>query len=118
MSWQEVNEMKEGVTEENAVGENSIVKANLAFMIKVISGVCFVCYSYVTIKNSISELENDNARIRHEVEMNSEFRVKWPRGEIGALPADATQDMNIEHLKARVDKLDEHVDKLRYGSNH
>ena len=48
------------------------------------------------------------------MELNSEFRIKWPRGEIGALPADATQDMNIEHLKNRVDKLDAHVDSLRY----
>jgi len=102
---------------EDAVGENSVVKANVAFMIKVITGVCFVCYSYVTIKNSISELENDNARIKHEVEMNSEFRIKWPRGEIGALPADATQDMKIQHLESRVNKLDEHVDNLRYGGN-
>ena len=101
---------------EEAVGEESVVKANLAFMIKVISGVCFICYSYVTIKNSISELENDNARIKHEVEMNSEFRIKWPRGEIGALPADATQDMKIQHLESRVDKLDNHVDTLRYGT--
>ena len=100
---------------DEAVGEESVVKANLAFMIKVISGVCFICYSYVTIKNSISELENDNARIKHEVEMNSEFRIKWPRGEIGALPADATQDMKIQHLESRVDKLDDHVDVLRYG---
>ena len=105
------------MSEEDAVGENSVVKANLAFMVKVITGVCFVCYSYVTIKNSISQLENDNARIKHEVEMNSEFRIKWPRGEIGALPADATQDMKIQHLESRVDKLDSHVDKLRHGSS-
>ena len=105
------------MSEEGAVGENSVVKANLAFMIKVITGVCFVCYSYVTIKNSISQLENDNARIKHEVEMNSEFRIKWPRGEIGALPADATQDMKIQHLESRVDKLDSHVDNLRYGGS-
>ena len=96
------------------IGEDSVVKANLAFMLKTIGAVATFTYGYVTIKNSISELQNENVRIRHEVEMNSEFRIKWPRGEIGALPADATQDMNIEHLKSRVNKLDEHVDKLRH----
>lgn len=98
-----------------AIGEESVVKANVAFMIKVISAVCLGTYSYVTIKSDIDEIRNDNIRIHHEVDMNSEFRVKWPRGEIGALPADAKQDMNIEHLKARVEKLDDLVDKLRYG---
>ena len=43
--------------------------------------------------------------------------MKWPRGEIGALPADAQQDMKIQHLEGRVDKLDGHVDNLRYGLN-
>lgn len=99
---------------EEAIGEGSVVKANVAFMIKVISAVCLGTYSYVTIKSDIDELRNANIRLHHEVNMNSEFRVKWPRGEIGALPADATQDMNIEHLKERVSKLDEHVDALRF----
>ena len=102
---------------DKAIGEDSVVKANLAFMLKTIGAVATFTYGYVTIKNSISELENDNARIKHEIEMNSEFRIKWPRGEIGALPADATQDMKIQHIESRVDKLDEHVDNLRYGGN-
>ena len=55
--------------------------------------------------------------MQHEMELNSEFRVKWPRGEIGALPADAQQDMKIQHLEGRVDKIDGHVDNLRYGLN-
>ena len=58
----------------------------------------------------------DLGRIQHELELNSEFRVKWPRGEIGALPADTQQDMKIQHLEGRVDKLDGHVDNLRFGS--
>jgi len=105
------------MSDDKAIGEDSVVKANLAFMLKTIGAVATFTYGYVTIKNSISELENDNARIKHEIEMNSEFRIKWPRGEIGALPADATQDMKIQHIESRVDKLDEHVDNLRYGGN-
>jgi hypothetical protein len=105
------------MSDDKAIGEDSVVKANLAFMLKTIGAVATFTYGYVTIKNSISELENDNARIKHEIEMNSEFRIKWPRGEIGALPADATQDMKIQHIQSRVDKLDEHVDNLRYGGN-
>ena len=105
------------MSDDKAIGEDSVVKANLAFMLKTIGAVATFTYGYVTIKNSISELENDNARIKHEIEMNSEFRIKWPRGEIGALPADATQDMKIQHLESRVDKLDAHVDSLRYGGS-
>ena len=96
------------------INENMQVKANLAFMAKTIALVGTCVWGYSVIWNKISTIENDIIRMNHTMELNSEFRIKWPRGEIGALPADATQDMNIEHLKNRVDKLDEHVDSLRY----
>ena len=97
------------------IGENTSAKIQLAFAAKVIGVVGTVVWGYSVIVNRLNTIENDIIRMHHEVELNSEFRVKWPRGEIGALPADATQDMNIEHLKSRVNKLDEHVDKLRHG---
>jgi len=96
------------------LNENMQVKANLAFMAKTIALVGTCVWGYSEIWNKISTIENELIRMNHTMELNSEFRIKWPRGEIGALPADATQNMNIEHLKNRVDKLDEHVDSLRY----
>ena len=35
-------------------------------------------------------------------ELNTEFRIKWPRGELGALPDDAVQDINIEYIKEEI----------------
>ena len=99
------------------INENASAKVQLAFAAKVIALVGTAVWGYSVIVNRLNTLEMDQSRMQHEVELNSEFRIKWPRGEIGALPADATQDMNIEHLESRVDKLDEHVDKLRHGSN-
>ena len=103
---------------EKALGlsEGTQVKANLAFMAKTIALVGTAVWGYSVIWNKINTIENDLVRMKHEMELNSEFRVKWPRGEIGALPADAKQDMNIEHLTNRVDKLDTHVDALRLGA--
>ena len=100
--------MKDGLS------ENMQVRANLAFVAKTIALVGTAVWGYSVIWNKINTIENELVRMHHELELNSEFRTKWPRGEMGALPADATQDMNIEHLKNRVDKLDAHVDNLRY----
>jgi len=54
-------------------------------------------------------------------EMNSEFRIKWPRGELGALPDDAVQDLNIEYLQKEMDKLqqefDDHIDEHKNDIN-
>ena len=101
---------------EEAIGENSVVKANVAFMLKTISAVAIATYAFVTIKSDIDDLRNENVRLHHEVDMNSEFRVKWPRGELGALPDDAEQNMRLKYLEEVVRKMNEQVDRLRYAN--
>ena len=96
------------------VGEETQIRANLAFMAKTVGAVVIATYSYVTIKSDIDEIRNDNVRIHHEVDMNSEFRVKWPRGELGALPDDAEQNMRLSFLEKQMVKHDELLDKIRY----
>ena len=49
------------------------------------------------------------------VKMNSEFRVKWPRGELGALPDDAKQDLRIEYLQKALEELKAELKKLKEG---
>ena len=99
------------------VGEGTrMIKANLAFMAKTISVVAVATYSYVTIKSDIDDLRNENVRLHHEVHMNSEFRVKWPRGELGALPDDAEQNMRLSFLEKQIVKHEELMDEIRYGT--
>ena len=43
--------------------------------------------------------------MNNDTEMNTEFRIKWPRGEMGSLPADSEQFMLIEHLAGELEKL-------------
>ena len=79
---------------------------------------------FITVgKAQIDELRNKvdivvvlaNVNRDKNEEMNEEFRIKWPRGELGALPDDAVQDLNIEYLQEDVKNLqeefDEHVDE-------
>jgi len=100
---------------ESEINESASAKVQLAFAAKVIALVGTAVWGYSVIVNRLNTIEMDQDRMQHELHLNSEFRIKWPRGEIGALPADATQDMKIQHIQSRVDKLDEHVDNLRYG---
>ena len=103
------------MSEEGEINENASAKVQLAFAAKVIALVGTAVWGYSVIVNRLNTIEMDLGRIQHELELNSEFRIKWPRGEIGSLPADAQQDMKIQHLEGRVDKLDGHVANLRYG---
>mgnify|MGYP001412031542 CR=1 FL=1 len=100
------------------INEQASAKVQLAFAAKVIGLVGTLVWGYSVIVNRLNTIEMDISRMHHEMQLNSEFRIKWPRGEIGALPADAEQDMKIQHLEGRVLKLDEHVDDLRFKKNN
>ena len=47
-----------------------------------------------------------------DVENNSEFRIKWPRGQMGTLPADSEQYMMIEDLYKTTDRLNQHIESM------
>jgi division protein CdvB (Snf7/Vps24/ESCRT-III family) len=47
-----------------------------------------------------------------DLEENTEFRIKWPRGQLGALPADSEQYMMIEDLYKTTDKLEKHIESM------
>jgi hypothetical protein len=79
--------------------------------------VAVAVYSFVTIKSDIDDLRNANIRLHHEVDMNSEFRIKWPRGELGSLPDDAEQNMRLLFLEKQQEKNDELLEELRYGGS-
>ena len=48
--------------------------------------------------------------MNNDLEQNTEFRIKWPRGEMGSLPADSEQFMLIEHLAGELEKLTSEIE--------
>ena len=71
-------------------------------------------------KTQLSEkdLTQTEERLRSDVEKNNEFRIKWPRGELGSPPADSEQFMLIEHIAGQVEKIQERMeDMMNNGVN-
>jgi len=94
--------------------ENTQIKANATFTAKLVIGIITAVWSYSVIVNRISALELEIVRLKDDIHMNSEFRIKWPRGELGALPADARQDLRLDIYEKEIDKLKTIVDELRF----
>ena len=65
-------------------------------------------------KTTLSEkdLEQAEERIWGDLEKNTEFRIKWPRGEMGSLPADSEQFMLIEHIAGQIEKISERMEEM------
>ena len=102
--------------EETAITEDSQITIDIKSLVGILAVILSIAGVYFTLTAQIATLQLDVIRMQDAVEMNEEFRIKWPRGELGALPDDAVQDLNIEYLQDDVKKLqeefDEHVDEV------
>ena len=94
-----------------SVSESSKVQIPIRNLISMIGVVAVSVWLYFGIESRINNLENDVILISKDIELNSEFRILWPRGQMGALPDDAIQDIKIamleEELKIIKSKLEE-----------
>jgi len=95
---------------EVVVTESSQVTLDLKTLIGILVTILSIAGVYFTLTSSLATLQLDVIRMQDSVEMNEEFRIKWPRGELGALPDDAVQDLNIEYIQADIAKLQEEFD--------
>lgn len=89
---------------------------NLKWLVQIILVAGAAVYGYFGLTSKISQLEIDVMRMKDSVEMNSEFRVKWPLGQLGALPDDAEQNMRLRFIEKDMQVIEAHVDTLRIKS--
>ena len=79
-------------------------------LIGLIGTVCVGAWGYFGILERLNVVETNQILMSADVTKNSTFTEKWPRGELGALPADAEQFMLIEHLSGEFEKLLDNVE--------
>ena len=108
-------------TQQLALTEKSQLTIDVKTLVGILITLLTLAGVYFTLTSQIAALQLDVIRMQDSVEMNEEFRIKWPRGELGALPDDAVQDLNIEYLQKEVDvlqeELDDHVDEHKQGND-
>ena len=92
------------------ISDNTEVSLPLRNMISMIAGASLATWAYFGLVERLNKLETNYTMKNADVEMNTEFRIKWPRGEMGSLPADSEQFMLIEHLAGELEKLQEEIE--------
>lgn len=94
------------------ISEGSKVNLDLKSLVGIIMGIISLAGIWFTLTAEIAQLQLDVIRMQDAVKLNEEFRIKWPRGEMGALPDDAKQDLKIEYLQEDVEYLQEVVKSI------
>ena len=87
------------------LNETSKVNTDLKSLISIIIGVAVGVWAYFGIIETLNKHGTRLQLMESDLEKNTEFRIKWPRGLMGSLPADSEQFMLIEDLYKQVEKL-------------
>lgn len=87
------------------INESSKLSLDIKAVIGAVIGIVSIAGVWFTLTAEIAQLQLDVVRMQDAVELNEEFRIKWPRGEMGALPDDAKQDLRIMYLQDDVENL-------------
>ena len=100
------------------LNEGTAIRIPLANLISLLAATAVASYAYFGLIERVTFLEHDMDLQQVDVEANSEFRIKWPRGELGSPPADSEQFMLIEHIAMQVEKIQERMeDMMNNGVN-
>ena len=95
------------------LSENTELAMPIRNLIAMVVGAAIGTWAYFGIIERLNTIENKIILMEADLGQNTEFRIKWPRGEMGSLPADSEQFMLIEHLSDQLSKLQEQIDEGR-----
>ena len=93
------------------ISDNTAISMPVRNMLAIIGAVGFGVWSYFGITEKLNQHSTTLTLMQSDLEKNTEFRIKWPRGEMGSLPADSEQFMLIEDLYGSVEKIEENLEQ-------
>ena len=94
------------------IGEDQAVQMPMKTVISLIVIVALGTMGYFQIVERLNVADTKIQIMEKDLEENTLFRIKWPRGEMGSLPADSEQFMMLEDLYKQVDKINAQLDKM------
>ncbi len=97
------------------VNENTEVALPLRNIISIIVGVAIATWAYFGIIERLNNVETNQTLMHNDVVENTEFRIKWPRGQAGSLPADQEQYMMIEDLYKTTDRISKAIEDMMHN---
>ena len=116
------------------ISDSTAVSMPMKNLLAIIAAVCVGVWAYFGVLERLTSLETKaqlaekdltqmdeqhksalatvEERLTADLEKNTEFRIKWPRGEMGSLPADSEQFMLIEHIAGQVEQIQKSMESM------
>ena len=96
----------------NVVSDKTAIAMPIKNFIGIVGSVAVGVWAYFGIIERLNSIETKATLAEADLEKNTEFRIKWPRGEMGSLPADAQQDMLIEFMAQQLEGMKAEMESM------
>ena len=93
------------------ISENTAVSMPMRNLLSIIVAVGIGVWFAFGVIERLNNIETQQTLIEKDLEGAVEFSIKWPRGELGSLPADSEQFMLIEHMAGQIEKIQEQIEE-------
>ena len=100
------------------VSSESGISMPLKNLISIVTAVAIGVWGYFGLVERINVLESDSRLMHKDLEKAVEFSIKWPRGELGSLPADAEQFLLIEDALKDIEEIEEELKESRHNATN
>ena len=105
------------------ISDNTAISMPMRNLLSIVAAVAVGVWAYFGVIERLNKLETNSTliekdlnqadeRLTADIEKNNEFRIKWPRGEMGSLPADSEQFMLIEFLSGQVETIQKELQNM------
>ena len=97
------------------VSDKTAISMPMRNLLAILSATAVGVYAFFGIQERLSNIETRSTLMEADLEKAVEFSVKWPRGEMGVLPADSEQFMLIEYMDGKLTKMQEQLDNMMHN---
>ena len=97
------------------LSDNTAISMPMRNLLSILTAVGVGVWAYFGVIERLNNVETNYKLVSSDLEKNTDFRIKWPRGELGSLPADSEQFMLIEHMAGQIEK---HTEQLEGGMHN
>ena len=104
------------MTDRMDLSDKTAISMPMRNLISILAATGIGVYAFFGIQERLNNVETRNTLMEADLTKNTEFRIKWPRGELGALPADAQQDLLIEFLSSQIESMMDDMESMMSNS--
>jgi len=98
------------------ISDNTSVSMPMRNLLSILGATAVGVWAYFGVIERLNNIETQGKLMLSDVEKNTEFRIKWPRGEMGSLPSDSQQDLLLEFMASQLEAMQSEMEGMMSNS--